>query len=337
MDATPDPLASLEPEATAAVERALDRAAIRGRATARLTDLLAAILGSYDSSAKTLLQLSGVSERAIVDALDAVSDVAGPPVAAARLGPDVMEALDIARREAVVLGHEGVWSVHLLLAILQGSPGVARAVLESAGLELEQGRNVARFLYDPSSATPIDFPQARAEPSVGSLGFATSSLDYVTEPDAETLAWGEQMRAQYERMHELYDPSGPDELVRVIGVGQTRAMPGGRVELLAIEIRTRRALLTWRARCSHSGLILGGPKFEITDEIGTSYTAFPSGSSGSEHELSGETFVVPIPPAAATLLTITIERFAADGPARPFFLRRSRPLEGPWVFEVPVG
>jgi Zn-dependent protease len=131
------------PDATAELERAsadipltrsardiLDRAAVAAKAreaNASPNDVLQAILSSKGSLAYEAISALGIDPSTIVAQLPA-ADVAQPI--------PIRQLLVNANREAQVLGHYQVDSIHLLLAMLYSDSPETSALLQKAGLTL---------------------------------------------------------------------------------------------------------------------------------------------------------------------------------------------------------
>ena len=108
--------------------RASDTAAARGANQAGPVDVLKAILNDHSSSARQTMWKLAKDPQSIEGGI--------------LVGPDAGETLPLrqllvnANREAQVLGHYQVDSIHLLLALLYSDSPVTSAILQKAGLSL---------------------------------------------------------------------------------------------------------------------------------------------------------------------------------------------------------
>jgi Zn-dependent protease len=139
------------------LERAAASAKARG-ASASPTDVLQAILSSRGSLADESIRALGIDPSSITSQL--------PPPS----GPGVEEPISIrqllvnANREAQVLGHYQVDSIHLLLAMLYSDTRETSATLQKAGLTLYDLR---RHLQ---AGTKVDFHPGESDRLQGSRG-----------------------------------------------------------------------------------------------------------------------------------------------------------------------
>jgi len=143
------------------------------------------------------------------------------------------------------------------------------------------------------------------------------------QPSEETQRNWEDMRA-----------IPASQLDGVIGVGQSVSTAAVTVELLALEMRAKGAVLHWRARSSREAILMS-PAVSIADRDGTRLRVIGGGGGGSPEGWEGQTFVMPPPPTGARL-TITLESF---GPSTDRPVPRHVPTEtvpGPWEFVVDV-
>jgi hypothetical protein len=73
---------------------------------------------------------------------------------------------------------------------------------------------------------------------------------------------------------------------------------------------------------------MGMARVKVTDDAGTTYRASAQSQGGSPGQSRFEIVVISVPPAAATRLGVTIERFVDP------FGGRDRYPSGPWTFDV---
>ncbi|HEY2598141.1 MAG TPA: Clp protease N-terminal domain-containing protein [Candidatus Dormibacteraeota bacterium] len=135
------------------LDRAAAVATARGASQTDPVDVLTAIVESRGTlAAQSIRELSGDAES--IGARLVAPD--GPP------GLPIRQLLVNANREAGVLGHYQVDSIHLLLAMLYSDSPVTSAVLQKAGLTLYDLRRHIQtaakpsFAGDPRSARPPD-------------------------------------------------------------------------------------------------------------------------------------------------------------------------------------
>jgi ATP-dependent Clp protease ATP-binding subunit ClpB len=122
----------------AALEGARQQALARNHQAIEPEHLLLALLSDPEGVVYPLLHALGVAPKPLRDrveaALDRLPKVYAQGAAEARVSPALATALDAAFREAEALTDEYVSTEHLLLALLEGSSGAARALRE-AGLQ----------------------------------------------------------------------------------------------------------------------------------------------------------------------------------------------------------
>ena len=135
------------------LDRAAAIATARGSAQTDPVDVLKAILESRGTlAAQSIRELGG----------DPADISAGLPVPDGSAGLPIRQLLVNANREAGVLGHYQVDSIHLLLAMLYSDTPVTSAALQKAGLTLYDLRRHIQtaakpsFAGDPRSARPPD-------------------------------------------------------------------------------------------------------------------------------------------------------------------------------------
>jgi Zn-dependent protease len=116
------------------LERAGEAARNRGDAEPRATDVLVAVLGDRGSLAGQTLRSLGVDPAAFGATLWQNGAATAP-------GPPLRQLLVNANREAQVLGHYQVDSIHLLLALLYTDSPATSAPLQKAGVSLYDVRN----------------------------------------------------------------------------------------------------------------------------------------------------------------------------------------------------
>jgi len=109
------------------LEHASDAAADRGATEADPVDVLRAVLANNGSLANATLRNLGADPAAVTGALPADGVASAPPL---------RQLLVNANREAQVLGHYQVDSIHLLLALLYSDSPVTSAALQKAGLTM---------------------------------------------------------------------------------------------------------------------------------------------------------------------------------------------------------
>jgi hypothetical protein len=123
------------------------------------------------------------------------------------------------------------------------------------------------------------------------------------------------------------------DLRRVIAVGEAVEASGIRLELTAIELREDGGLATLVANTRPPiGPAGQYAEVRVSDDADTAYLAAGQGIGGptpttTRHEVR----FAPAPPASATVLTMSIDRFVDPFPSS------STPIEGPWTFEVRLG
>src|SRR6202171_1736748 len=161
----PDALAELE-QASADIqltrsardilERAAGSAKARG-ANASPTDVLLATLSSRGTAAYEAIKALGIDPAAIAAQLPPPGTSSTPPI-------PLRQLLVNANREAQVLGHYQVDSIHLLLALLYSDSPETSAPLQKAGLTLY---DVRRHLQ---TAAKVDFQPGESDRMQGSRG-----------------------------------------------------------------------------------------------------------------------------------------------------------------------
>ncbi|HET7465678.1 MAG TPA: Clp protease N-terminal domain-containing protein [Candidatus Dormibacteraeota bacterium] len=109
------------------LERAAGEAARRGAGESSPVDVLHAVLSNRGSLAVTTLRALGSDPAAVAAALPADGVAATPPL---------RQLLVNANREAQVLGHYQVDSIHLLLALLYSDSPATSAALQKSGLTM---------------------------------------------------------------------------------------------------------------------------------------------------------------------------------------------------------
>jgi hypothetical protein len=144
-----------------------------------------------------------------------------------------------------------------------------------------------------------------------------------SQPSAEVMA-------VMQELGEMADVDlGPVEVIQP--VLEAVAAGGLTVELLAIEHHMAGVALAVDVRPASGAL---PPPFfarvTVRDDIGTAYRASGQGSGGSHGSRRYDVTVLPAPPATATRLEISIDRFLD-----PMGESRHAPA-GPWVFSVPI-
>ena len=109
------------------LERAVEAAASRSTTEATPLDVLRSLLGMPDSLALATMRSLGVDPTAVAVKLGADGEVSPLPL---------RQLVVNANREALVLGHHQVDSIHLLLALLYSDARPTAAILQSSGLTL---------------------------------------------------------------------------------------------------------------------------------------------------------------------------------------------------------
>ncbi|MHB8612550.1 MAG: site-2 protease family protein [Candidatus Dormibacteraceae bacterium] len=138
------------------LERAASSAKARG-ASASPTDVLQAILSSRGSLADESIRALGIDPSSITSQLPPPSGPGAEPIS-------IRQLLVNANREAQVLGHYQVDSIHLLLAMLYSDTRETSAALQRAGLTLYDLR---RHLQ---AGTKVDFQPGESDRLQGSRG-----------------------------------------------------------------------------------------------------------------------------------------------------------------------
>ncbi len=138
------------------LERAASAAKARG-ASASPTDVLQAILSSRGSLAYESISALGIDPASIASQLPPPDGPGADPIS-------IRQLLVNANREAQVLGHYQVDSIHLLLAMLYSDTRETSAALQKAGLTLYDLR---RHLQ---AGTKVDFQPGESDRLQGSRG-----------------------------------------------------------------------------------------------------------------------------------------------------------------------
>jgi Zn-dependent protease len=123
---------SLTRDAREIVDRATDIAKARGSQEPSAVDVLKATLQSPRSLADSEIQALGVDPQALAARL---------PANGSEPEPSLRQVIANANREAAVLGHHQVDSVHLLLALMYSDSPSTAAPLQQAGLTLYNVRS----------------------------------------------------------------------------------------------------------------------------------------------------------------------------------------------------
>jgi Zn-dependent protease len=134
------------------LERAQAHAARRGQPALSSTDVLRAVLASRGSLADETLRNLGIDPAAVE-----LSTNGAEPAA----GPSLRQLLVNANREAQVLGHYQVDSIHLLLALLYSDSPATAASLQKAGVTLYDVRRQLQTAPRSATATAGTAAQAR--------------------------------------------------------------------------------------------------------------------------------------------------------------------------------
>jgi hypothetical protein len=118
-------------------------------------------------------------------------------------------------------------------------------------------------------------------------------------------------------------------LNRVLAIGTSVEAGGVRVELVALELRDNGVigLLVAHSR-PPVGQVGHFATVKVRDDLDTAYIAAGQGTGGSTGTARHEVRIAPAPPAAARLLTLTVESFADPFPGS------ASTIEGPWSFEI---
>jgi hypothetical protein len=120
---------------------------------------------------------------------------------------------------------------------------------------------------------------------------------------------------------------GPIRSVRPIVA--TVASGGLTLQLASLEHHEGGLVMVLEARPS-AGVAapIGMARVKVTDDIGTVYRASAQSQGGSPGQARFEIVAIPVAPAAATRLGVTVERFVDP------FGGRDRYPSGPWTFDV---
>jgi Zn-dependent protease len=146
------------------LEQAMEDSERRGEAEAKPVDVLRAVLSSKGSLAYETVRGLGIDPAAIVATLP--QDGAGPTL-------PLRQLLVNANREAQVLGHYQVDSIHLLLVLMYSDSPVTAATLQRAGVTLYDLRR--QLQAAPRPATGVD-GAAAGQPSARRAAPADRSL-----------------------------------------------------------------------------------------------------------------------------------------------------------------
>jgi hypothetical protein len=134
-----------------------------------------------------------------------------------------------------------------------------------------------------------------------------------------------------QEMQEMVELSGVDlgTIRSVRPVAATVTGGGLTLQLASIERHEGGLVMVLEVRPS-AGVVapMGMARVGVTDDIGTDYRASAQSQGGSPVLSRFEIATVPVPPAAATRLGVTIERFVDP------FGGQDRLPSGPWTFEV---
>jgi ClpA/ClpB-like protein len=312
----------LAQEAKETLARAAEMARTRGQEQLEGPDILYVLVDAPE--AVRVLELFDHQPEAIRSGIDFMMPALGFQTDA----DAAQRTIDLARAEAGRLGHDATGADHLLLSLVREQGSMAGGLLWSFGLTLDSSREAVRYTHcDVANWEPPAVPEALSRMTAWapmSAALPEEVPEWVKERAAEDLDAA---------MSSLQ--AGLDKLDRVLGIGQVVEASGVVVELIALELREHAAVLTWRARTSDDR-VLGSPQIQISDDVGTTYSVFPMGWSGSERQSSGDTFVTPRPPDAARTMVIEVRSFEdvnwmatawSEPPA-------TRGVVGPWRFEV---
>lgn len=302
-----DPI-GLDSEAQRALSRARQLASSRGLPSARPEDLILALLEPHTRSA-SLVRLFCADVAQLARAAESL-------VLAAKPGPVARDVerhtTELAREEALRLGHDTIASEHLLLGLMRQPRTLAAAILFSLGMQLDSARDAARLVHaQVGDAERLH----RAVVPMEKLPNAARAV----RPDHDFL--GSAGFAKVEA----------SPLDRVVAIGKVASASGMLIEVIALEIREAGAILYWNAT-SDDERIAGGPDVVVTDDAGTSYATRRSRSSGTLRRMSGQVIIIPSPPPSAKTMRIDIPSFG--GGPRPPTLRLSvqtNPILGPWT------
>jgi hypothetical protein len=170
---------------------------------------------------------------------------------------------------------------------------------------------------------------------LGTIAGVASSLWLVHGPGGSWSSSTSQPSADLiADMRELGEMAGVDlgAVLAIQPVLDTIAAGGLTVELLAIERHVAGLALSLDVRPATGSL--PPPWFArvtVRDDVGTAYRASGQGSGGSHGNRRYDVTVLPAPPASATRLEISVDRFLDPmGGGRPA-------PDGPWAFSVPIG
>lgn len=160
-----------------------------------------------------------------------------------------------------------------------------------------------------------------------SSGWSFSVLDRAASPGVESeREFFERHGRDFMRVAGVVS----SRLRRVVAIGQSDEAGGIRLELLALELRDDGGLALLAA---HSRPPVGqAGNFAVAhvrDDAGTAYVAAGQATGSSTPGTTRhEVLFAPTPPAAARVLTLTIERFSDPFPGT------TTTIEGPWSFEI---
>lgn len=229
---------------------------------------------------------------------------------------------------------------------------VAAVLLRALGTPSDELAQLFGFVaVAVATAIPVFLSRRWRRSSGGSFTVARSGDGSEWTPD--------QLQAMAE-LQELAD-GDTSPLRQVLPIGKSVAADGVKFDVIAVELRDAMGRVTFAIHDP-----VGGeeqrelesriekvkdlssidfpawlrPVVRISDDVGRSYDSTQIGGGGSGHgTYRHELAFAPAVPADASSLTLTIERLTTEPefPAPMLQAREARVIEGPWIFEVPIG
>ena len=128
--------------------RAQEEARMLGHDGVDTGHLLLALAQESDGVAARVLESLGIGPEAVRQGVERVTGRGAPPASAPLpFAPGAQEALRLAVRESVRLGHRHIGTEHILLGLLREGEGTAARVLAGLGADLDEVRErVTRVL-----------------------------------------------------------------------------------------------------------------------------------------------------------------------------------------------
>lgn len=129
--------------------RAQDEAGVLGHDSVDTEHLLLALVQEGEGAAARVLELLAIGPEAVRQRVERAVGPGGPPVSGpVPFAPRAKEALRLAVRESVQLGHRNIGTEHLLLGLLSEGGGVAARALSSLGADLDKARERVTQVLD---------------------------------------------------------------------------------------------------------------------------------------------------------------------------------------------